>query len=294
MYFFYIDESGTKDPEVSGVKPDGTAFTKEHLYVLTAVSLFEFKWRDFEREISNVKLELSDNLYRVQGLRFDLARCEVKSTWLRLPGLRAKESPFLNALSDDDRTKLAETFYAQLRPQRMHIFSVVVDKRKLHGHVDHDILFKKAYEILLERIEHYLYEFHPKHQGVIVIDDTGRMANRSLAMKHAYIQREGNQVMRFHHIVEYPMFTDSALSNGIQLADLCGYNVYRAFRQKDFSYPYFVRTLDRFYCSQQTASDKLDGLKVWPDDSELVEFARQGWIAYKTKQPTLWSGPQNK
>jgi hypothetical protein len=294
MYFFYIDESGTKDPQVSGVKADGTPFTKDHLYVLTAVSLFEFKWRDFEREISNVKLELSDNLNRVQGLRFDLARCEVKSTWLRLPGLRAKESPFLNALSDDDRTKLAQTFYAQLRPQRMHIFSVVVDKRKLHGHVDHDILFKKAYEILLERIEHYLYEFHPKHQGVIVIDDTGRMANRSLAMKHAYIQREGNQVMRFHHIVEYPMFTDSALSNGIQLADLCGYNVYRAFRQKDFSYPYFARTLDRFYCSQQTASDKLDGLKVWPDDSELVEFARQGWIAYKTQQPTLWGGPQKK
>ena len=294
MYFFYIDESGTKDPQVSGVKADGTPFTKDHLYVLTAVSLFEFKWRDFEREISNVKLELSDNLNRVQGLRFDLARCEVKSTWLRLPGLRAKESPFLNALSDDDRTKLAQTFYAQLRPQRMHIFSVVVDKRKLHGHVDHDILFKKAYEILLERIEHYLWEFHPKHQGVIVIDDSGRMANRSLAMKHAYIQREGNQVMRFHHIVEYPMFTDSALSNGIQLADLCGYNVYRAFRQKDFSYPYFARTLDRFYCSQQTASDKLDGLKVWPDDSELVEFARQGWIAYKTQQPTLWGGPQKK
>ncbi len=294
MYFFYIDESGTKDPEVTGVKPDGTSFTKEHLYVLTAVSLFEFRWREFEREIANLKLELSDNLYRLRGLRFDLARCEVKSTWLRLPDLRAKESPFLTSLSDDDRTKLAETFYAQLVPNRMHIFSVVVDKRKLLGHVDHDILFKKAYEILLERIEHFLWEFHSKHQGVIVIDDTGRKQNRSLAMKHAYIQREGNQVMRFHHIVEYPMFTDSAISNGIQLADLCGYNVYRAFRQKDFSYPYFTRTLDRFYWSQKTASDKLDGLKVWPDDSELVEFARQSWIAYKTKQPTLWGGMQKK
>lgn len=291
MYFFYIDESGTKDPEVTRTRADGTVITKDHLYVLTVVSLYEFKWRDFEREITNIKLELSDHLYRLHGTRYDLANCEVKSTWLRLPGLRTKECPFLHALVDKDRTRLAEAFYAQLQPMRMRLFSVVVDKRKLHGHVDHDILFKKAYEILLERIEHYLWEFHPKHQGVIVIDDTGRQANRSLAMKHAFIQREGNQVMRFHHIVEYPMFTDSALSNGIQLADLCGYNVYRAFRNKDFTYPYFGRLLERFYCSHRTPDDKLDGLKVWPDDSELVEFARQGWLAYKTKQPTLWGGP---
>ncbi len=294
MYFFYIDESGTKDPEVSRRKADGTIVTKEHLYVLTAVSLFEYNWRKFEREITNLKMELSDHLYRLIGTRYDLADCEVKSTWLRLPELRSKESPFLNSLIDKDRTRLSEAFYAQLVPRRMHIFSVVVDKRKLHGHVDHDILFKKAYEILLERIEHYLWEFHLKHQGVIVIDDTGRTANRSLAMKHAFIQREGNQVMRFHHIVEYPMFTDSALSNGIQLADLCGYNVYRAFRNKDFTYPYFSKTLDRFYCSQRTSGDKLDGLKVWPDDSELVEFARQGWLTHKTKQPTLWGGQPSK
>lgn len=294
MYFFYIDESGSLDPEVAGARSDGTKFNKDHLYVLTAVSLFEYKWRDFEREITNLKLELSDHLHRLRGPRYDLAKCEVKSTWLRLPKLRMKRSPFLHSLNAVDLGRLADAFYAQLDPMRMHLFSVVVDKRKLLGHVDHDILFKKSYEILLERIEHYLWEFHPKHQGVIVIDDTGRTANRSLGMKHAFIQREGNQVMRFHHIVEYPMFTDSALSNGIQLADLCGYNVYRAFRNKDFMYPYFEKMLDRFYCSHRTTEDKLDGLKVWPDDSELVEFARQGWIAYKTKQPTLWGGQAKK
>ncbi|HOA62091.1 MAG: hypothetical protein KA191_16115 [Verrucomicrobia bacterium] len=143
MYFFYIDESGTKDPEVSATKADGTVVTKEHLYVLTAVSLFQFNWRKFEREITNVKLELSDHLFRRNGTRFDLSQCETKSTWLRLPGLRAKESPFLHALCDKDRTRLGETFYAQLESMRMHLFSVVVDKRKLHGYVDHDILFKR-------------------------------------------------------------------------------------------------------------------------------------------------------
>lgn len=156
--------------------------------------------------------------------------------------------------------------------------------------MDHDILFKKAYELLLERIEQFMYEFHPNHQALIVMDDSGRQENRSLAMKHAWIQREGNANVHFRHIVEYPMFTDSALSNGVQLADLCGYNIYRAFRNQDFAYPFFDKLLDYFYRSERTGEEKLDGLKVWPNESELVEFARQSWIARQTNQPTLWSG----
>jgi hypothetical protein len=85
----------------------------------------------------------------------------------------------------------------------------------------------------------------------------------------------------------YPFFTDSKLSNGVQLADLCGYNVYRAFRSGDFRYAYFRRLLPFFYHSKRTDPMKLDGLKVFPDDSELREFARKGWVEFKTEQPTL-------
>ncbi len=286
MYFFYIDESGTRDPEVEKIKPDGTVVPKEHLYVLTAVSLFEFKWQDFDREIANLKLELCDQLYRVKKTRYDLADCEVKSTWLRIQKQREKESPFLTALSEAERKKLGQKYFEQIAAQHMHVFSVVIDKRKLHDHMDHDKLHKKAYELLLERIENYLAEFHRKHQAVIVMDDTDKTINRSLSMKHAYFQREGNQSMRFKHIVEYPFFTDSKLSNGVQLADLVGYNVYRAFRNLDFQYPFFQSLLPHIYYSKRTDPMKLDGLKVFPDDSELVEFGRKGWADFKAKQPT--------
>jgi len=241
----------------------------------------------FEREISGLKRDFCDRLYRLNQSRFDLADCEVKSTWLRIAKQRERESPFLAALTEPDRKKLADTFYGQLRANHMHVFSVVVDKRKLHSHMDHDKLHKKAYELLLERIESYLWEFHPKHHGVVVTDDTDKTINRSVAMKHEFFQREGSQSMWFKHIVEYPFFADSKLSNGVQLADLCGYNVYRAFRSVDFHYPYFQKLLAHFYCSQRTDSLKLDGLKVFPDDSELVEFARKGWIEHKTNQPAL-------
>jgi len=140
MYFFYIDESGSKDPSISGTRLDGSTFSKDPLFVLTAVSLYEGNWKDFEREITNVKLEFSDNLKRRTGQRYELPQCEVKSTWLRHPRERERHSPFLHALTDEERTRLSEAFYHQLRPQHMRVFSVVVDKRKLRDHVDGDIL----------------------------------------------------------------------------------------------------------------------------------------------------------
>ena len=40
MYFFYFDESGTRDPEVTGKRKDGTTFAKDPFYVLVAVGLY--------------------------------------------------------------------------------------------------------------------------------------------------------------------------------------------------------------------------------------------------------------
>lgn len=134
MYFFYVDESGTKDPQTGKARrPDGSEVHREHIYALTAVSLLEFKWRAFEREIANLKLELSDQHFRKCGIRFDLSECEVKSTWLRLPGLRERESPFLHSLPAADLTRIADTYYGQLRSRFMKVFSVVVDKRLFAG-----------------------------------------------------------------------------------------------------------------------------------------------------------------
>lgn len=118
------------------------------------------------------------------------------------------------------------------------------------------------------------------------MDDTQRQLNHAVAMKHAYFQREGNRNVTFRHIVEYPFFTDSKLSNGVQLADLCAYNIYRAFRGKEFDYPFFAQLIPHFYCSGKTPPEKLNGLKVFPDDSEFVEFAATGfknWL--KTAKP---------
>ena len=45
MYFFYLDESGDRNPAVKQDEP----------FVLVAVGMHEFQWRKFEAEINSSK-----------------------------------------------------------------------------------------------------------------------------------------------------------------------------------------------------------------------------------------------
>jgi len=276
MYFFYFDESGSRDPSVGTPEQP-----KDHLYVLLAVGMYERQWPAFDREIAHLKLELAEYARRAGKGKFELSDCEVKSNWVRNPKERAKKSPFLSALDGQDIERLMECFFKQINDRKAVLMATVIDKRHLHDHVDHEILHKKAYEFLLERIEQYMAEYHPRHNALIVMDDTSRQLNQALAMKHAWFQRAGNQNLKFRHIVEYPFFSRSELSNGVQLADLLAYCVYRAFRDEDFTYPYFAQLLAHFYRRQ--AGGTLDGLKVWPEGSPLIEKARAAWHTHKQK-----------
>ncbi|MGA2064185.1 MAG: DUF3800 domain-containing protein [Thermoguttaceae bacterium] len=275
MYFLYVDESGTLDPSTSGERADGSTFAKEHLYVLAAVSLYERRWHGFEKTLNRKKWELIDVIRRSsggvgKGARLELSDCEVKSTWIRIPKER-KARPFLAALTDQELNQLVELFYQQLSHHFMRVFAVVVDKRCLHGYMDAAKMHRKAWELLLERAEAFLREEHPKHQGILITDDVSRERNRSLAMKHAYIQSEGTASGTWlTHIAEMPLFVRSELSNGVQLADLLAYNVYRCFRYEDPDYPFFVKTLPHLWASPDSPGGPLGGLRVFPPESTLT------------------------
>ena len=275
MYFFYIDESGSKDSKTTGTKVDGSSFGKDWVYVVTAVSVFEDKWRRFDHELNLLKMELIDFVYKKTHTKLELADVEVKSTLLRLP-YNQKTHPFFSQLSPEQITRITKTFYASIPKFHIDLFSVVVDKRKLYGFMDAEKMHRKAYELLLEEIDCFMEKFHKKHKALIVVDDTSREMNRSIAMKHSYFLREGTQSgSLLKHIVELPFFTASNLSNGVQLADLCAYNIYHAFRYNEPDYPYFKELLPYFCKRHHPAEGKIEGFKIFPDGSEFESiFAR--------------------
>jgi hypothetical protein len=274
MYFFYADESGSLDPAATGQRADGTTFTKDHLYVLAAVSLYERRWHGFEKTLNRKKRELCD-VHRHTNpatVRLELADCEIKSTWTRIPKERAKRR-FLANLTDGELTQLVELFYQQLARHNMNVFAVVVDKRYLHDYIDAGKMHRKAWELLLELVQKFLATEHPKHQGVLITDDISRDRNRSLAMKHAFFQSEGaSKGTRLSQIAEMPLFVRSELSNGVQLADLVAYNIYRCFRDQNIDYPFFARMAPYLWVSQDTRTEFLDGLWVFPAESPLRQL----------------------
>lgn len=270
MYFFYLDESGSRDP--SAGTPENP---KDHIYVLLAVGMYEGQWRPFEREVSRVKLDLIARLRREGDRQFELADCEVKSNWLRNPSARQKSSPFLRELSPEDIQRITDVYFDQVARRNAVVMAAVIDKRYLYPGTTGTDLHQRAYEFLLERIQNYMGGEHHMHNALIVMDDTDKDLNRAIAMRHAYFLRSGNWNMEFRNIVEYPFFTRSELSNGVQLADQLAYDVYRAFRYKDMQYPYFVKLLPYFYQSRYGAT--LHGLKIWPDGSPLIETVEATW-----------------
>lgn len=273
MYFVYADESGTKDPEVVGTRADGSTFDKDWLYVLVGVSLFEMKWFKFEYAINQRKLQLLTRIHREGGVRLELADTELKSRWVRIPRARAAH-PFLSRLTEQEVTQLADLYLAQPAYHAMRVFAIVVDKRYLRDYITAEMLHRKAYELLIERVEWFIKTEHPRHRALMVIDNTSRQMNRSLAMKHSFFQREGTSSgCRIGHIVEMPMFVESYLSNGVQLADLCAYSVYRAFRDQDPDYPFFARVEPSLYSAPHRVPTSIEGLKVFPDESPLVALA---------------------
>ena len=85
MYFFYFDESGTRDPEITGTRKDGSTFDKDTLYVLTAVGMYERKWLPFDRAISDLKLQLADRRHFRRQLHLHRNLQRIISRLLQFP-----------------------------------------------------------------------------------------------------------------------------------------------------------------------------------------------------------------
>lgn len=270
MYIFYVDESGTLDPRIK--TEDGK--DKEHIYVLTACGLWEGNWHNFYMELIAYKQRKIREL-KARGILLNIEDCEVKSTHLRIPKERMKNK-FLKHLTIPELTELQELYYSCLEKYNFLLCSAVIDKRYLESHYDRTKLHRKAWELLCERVVTYIGIHHHRNRVLFVKDDISPQENADLARKHSYMLSKGTSAhVSLKRITEMPLFTKSNMNEGLQLADLCAYNVYRAFRYEDLEYPFFQKMLPYFCNSKRSSPNKIDGLKVFPEPSPLVAKAKE-------------------
>jgi len=274
MYLLYLDESGQKGFSTtvpltpSGPKDD------QSIYVLCGVTLFDGRWDRFNYPIESTKLRLINRVKDRTGSELALRDAEVHSVDVRIPKQRARH-PFLSQLTEAELHELVSVFYDQISKHYMRTIAIVFDKRYVVNY-DSNRLHRTSYEFMLERFQQYLAIYHRRHMGIVVIDDTSKQLNRSLAEKHTFIRRNGSSSgLQLSNIVEAPFFIPSEMSNGIQLADLCAYTVFKAFRSGKLEDP-FIQRLIPSLCGgppkQGSSTPQLVGLKVHPPDSDLCEM----------------------
>ncbi len=283
MYLFYVDETGNLDPRMQIPRKDGTSISGDPIFVITTVGLFEQRWHRFEKAINRRKQEILDGIYRVHQIRLELADFELKSYDVRNPEQRMHHK-VLKHLSPEVLTEVVELYYKQLHANHMPIFSVIMDKSKLAGYMDQDKIHRKAWELLLEMVQCYMESMHPKHQALFVKDEMTRESNRNLAMKHAYLLDKGTSSGKWlTHVCEMPHFVRSELSNGVQLADFCSYNIYRVFKNGNTDYPFFKRMEPALWSKNEPIRYPFSGLRVFPPNSDYVKIA-EAWEASKTSK----------
>lgn len=258
MYIFYVDESGNLD-----IKNQ-----KSWVYALTAVGIFEHNWPKFYKPLVLYKRKLIEKICQRTNVKLGIHACEIKSTWIRIPK-RRKESVFLSSLEDCEITDLVNLYYEQLDLIKSVCISVVVDKRKLLPEYNQTSLHIKAWELLCERIENFMREHHPKHRAIIVADDVSPQENAALANSHAeFLEKRTSAGLPIRRIIEMSLFVRSEFSEGVQLADLCAYNVYHSATYNKPEYPFFQKLFPHYYNSHNTAGEKIDGLKIFPNSSD--------------------------
>lgn len=274
MYLFYVDESGSR-----WVRPEGNTDPypdDRRYYVLLACGVLEHYWHKFEEYINYHKRRLLQEVNTALALqgasRLGLSDAEVKSTIMRRHKERAS-LPFWSNIKDEDVKQIAKSLYETLGYFKIDLCAVVIDKEYLHGFFDWEKLHRKSYELLLERIQNLMDDRYPKHKALVIVDGVGDRENLSLITKHNFFVQEGSTSsgLRLDKIVQSPLFVSSHLTNGIQLADVCAYNVYRAFMRSDFEYPYFKEILPFFYRRTYPATTQISGLKVFPPESPCAK-----------------------
>jgi hypothetical protein len=275
MYLFYVDESGNRGVRVEG---DIRPYPPENrFYVLLACGILEHYWYKFEQHLNSIKRRVLGRVNTELALRhpgaFGLHDAEVKSQIIR-NALTRNGSAFWRHVTLEEIEEIAAAVFTALEYYHVEICAVVIDKEYLLPEFDSNKLHRKSYELLLERIQHLMDEKYRKHKALLIVDGANSTENLSLIQKHDFFVNEGrtSSGCKLDKIVQSPLFVGSHLAVGIQVADVCAYNVYRAFSSSDLRYEYFRRLLPFFYDRPNALPDKIYGLKVFPPESPMTRL----------------------
>lgn len=184
----FIDESGHPRPTDSTKRP-----------VLLAACIKETDIRQINRYIYKTKLDI-----------FEKSDVEIKATNLinkkTLTQKYSKNKEFVDKIMS-------------IIPQfNVKIFAVIMEKPDFNPYIKDGIL-PKQYFYMLKRIELFCQN-HNYPMSMVIFDEQDRNEDKKISIAFNNFLYQSSLGKTFEKILEVPLFANSQITNGIQLADL--------------------------------------------------------------------------
>jgi Protein of unknown function (DUF3800) len=192
----FIDESGHPRPTDASTHP-----------VILAVCIKESDMRTLTRAL------------------FSLRRNHLSSLTLTKEEQEGKGVAFLNRRSLTQITakrEYVESLFEFLRDFDLHTFGITMERPDKVPHESAETL-PCQYRWLLERIERFMENEHPEHFALPIFDTRDPVQNRMLSESFTGYMARSAEGRAMHRIIPSPLFVDSAITPGIQIADLFAY-----------------------------------------------------------------------
>lgn len=216
MIIFYVDEAGNPhshhEPLLQGETP---------LFCLSAVALHSSRWRELDRAILKLKQTyFSREMTAFAALRPDMRpeHYEVKGSELFRPS---------NARSRRCRV-FAGKILNLCESLNVRLFSVIWRKDAANPAAPVSI-YTHSLQVLAERFHHYCCQVGER--GLIVGDARTRTLDFQVAAGHLSFIFGHPEGRTYTWLTEAPMFVDSVLSAGVQVADILGSCIYGNYYQ---------------------------------------------------------------
>lgn len=165
---------------------------------------------------------------------------------------------------EEDLREFTDKVYDVLLAYDVVLIAAVIDKRAMQRQYSvPQSPSSLAYRLLFERIEMFLANSAGGDYGIVIFDKITELEVHKrgyedlLARQHLRYVEKGTEFLSINHIVEGLLFIPSFENNLLQLADLCGYNIYRQFvdygheweslKKYVHKYPYFELIESKLY-----------------------------------------------
>ncbi len=217
MIIFYIDDSGDPNPHHEPLLEGETP-----LFCLSAVALKSTDWRQYDRSLFGLKRTYFSSeitRYTAGGHGRRPEHYEVKGSDLFQP----------SHAGDRRRRNFAKRIIELCEEHSARSFAAIWRKDPSNP-VDAQSIYTKSLQVLAERF--HLYCEQCGDDGIMVADSRTRGLDLQVASSHLFYVFGHGTGRSLTRLVEAPMFADSVLSAGLQIADIIGGCLYGNYYQR--------------------------------------------------------------